>query len=127
MDNKESLDAGKRKLHSSMWGQCTQMIKNKLESATDCATMHDNKDPIALIKIVKGATHNFKDQKCAMCSVWQTHKQLFSCAQREDENIKDHFDHFKNHVDVMENGGDKLGTEKESLQWDKTFNKLPKL
>ena len=36
--------------------------------------------------------------------------------------MKDHFDWFKNHAEVMENDGGELGTEMESLKQDKTFN-----
>ena len=53
-----------------MWGQCTQMMKNELEAASNHATMCDNKDPIALIKNIKGMTHNFRDQKHGTGSVW---------------------------------------------------------
>ena len=56
--------------------------------------------------------------------MWHAHKQLFSCAQKEDKDTKDHFDRFKNHVEVMENNGGKMGTEKDSLQQDETFSEL---
>ena len=47
--------------------------------------------------------------------------------QKEDEDTKDHFDHFKNHVEVMENNGDELGTEEESLKQNETSANHQKL
>ena len=38
--------------------------------------------------------------------------------------MKDHFDGFKNHVEVTENNGGELGTEAELLLQDKTFGEL---
>ena len=107
-----------------MWGQCAQMMKNELEVATNCDIMCAAEDPIALIKNVKGVTHNFKDQKCGTGGMWHAHKQLFSCVQKEEEDTKDHFDRFKNHVEVTENNGGELGTEAESSLQDKTFSEL---
>ena len=79
MDKKESLKCGKKKLCSSIWGQCTQMMKNELEATTNHAKMSTKEDPIALIKSIKGVTHNFRDQWYATGSLWHAHKQLFSC------------------------------------------------
>ena len=76
-------------------GQCAQMMKNELEATTNCAVMSTAEDPIALIKNIKGVTHNFGDQRCATESLRHAHKQLFSCIQHEDEDIEDHFDFFK--------------------------------
>ena len=124
MIKKDGLEAGKKKLHSLTWGQCAQMMKNELEAATDCGTVCTAEDPIALIKNIEGVTHNFKDQKCATGGMWHACKQPFSCTQKEEEDTKDYFDRFKNHVEVTENNGGELGTEEESLLQDKTFSEL---
>ena len=124
MDKKENLDAGKKKLYSLVWGQCTQMMKNELETCTNYRTMHEQEDPIALIKNIKGVTHNFKDQKYSTGSMWHAYKQLYSIIQKEDEDIKDYYDRFKNQVEVIENNGGELGTEKELLQQDNIFKNL---
>ena len=65
-------------------------MKNELEAIANHAEMSREEDPIALIKNIKGVTHNFRDQQCATGSSWHAHKQLFTCTQREDEDIKDH-------------------------------------
>ena len=77
MDKKESLEACKKKLHSSIWGQCTQMMKNKLEAMTNYATVSVTEDPTTLVKNIKGVTRNFTDQRCATRSLWHAHKQFF--------------------------------------------------
>ena len=59
LDRKENLEFGKRKLYSLICGQCTQMMKNKLQATTNYKTMSANEDPIILLKSIKGVTHNF--------------------------------------------------------------------
>ena len=124
LDKKENLESGKRKLYSLLWGQCTQMMKNELQATSDCENMRDNEDPISLIKNIKGVTHNFRDQKCGTGSMWHAYKQLHQCIQKEDEDIKTHYDRFKNNVEVIENNGGELGTEIKLLEQDKIFNDL---
>ena len=51
--------------------------------------MSAEEDPMAPIKNIEGVMHNFRDQRCATGSSWHAHKQLFSCVQCEDEDIKD--------------------------------------
>ena len=89
LDKKDSSEAGKKKLCSLVWGQCTQMMKNELEATANCAKMSREEDPIASIKNIKGVTCNFRDQRCTTGSLWHAHKQSFSCVQREDEDIED--------------------------------------
>ena len=83
------LRSRKKKLHSLIWGQCTQRMKNELEATVNHAKMSVEEDPTALIKNIKGVTHNFRDQRHVNGSLWHAHKQSFSCVQREDEDIKD--------------------------------------
>ena len=97
------------------------MMKNELEVTANHAKMSREEDPIALIKNIKGVTHDFRDQWCATGSLWHTHKQLFSCVQREDEDIEDYFDCFKNDVEVTENNDGKLGIKDDPVQQDEMF------
>ena len=46
----------------------------------------------------------------------------FKVLQKEDEDIKDCFNRFKNQVKVMKNNGGESGKEMESLQQDKLFS-----
>ena len=124
LDRKENLEFGKRKLYSLIWGQCTQMMKNELQATDNYNTMSENEDPIALIKNIKGVTHNFRDQKYNIGSMWHAYKQLFQCIQKEDEDIKTFFERYKNHMEVIENNGGELGTETKLLKHDETFNSL---
>ena len=54
--------------------------------------------------------------------MWHAHKHFFSCMQKKDKDMKDHFDRFKNHVEVTENNGGELGTEAELSLQDKMFS-----
>ena len=124
LDRKENLEFGKRKLYSLLWGQCTQMMKNELQATANYQVMSDNEDPIMLLKNIKGVTHNFRDQKYNIGSMWHAYKQLYQCIQKEEEDVKTFFERYKNHVEVIENNGGELGKETNLLQHDETFNNL---
>ena len=77
-----------------------------------------------LIKNIKGVTHNFRDQKYSIGSMWHAYKQVFQCIQKEDEDIKTFFERFKNHVEVIENNGGELGMETKLLKYDETYKNM---
>ena len=59
-----------------------------------------------------------------MGNVLDAHKQLFWCMKREDEEIEDYFDCFKNHAEIMENNGGESETEGELIKQDEIFGEL---
>ena len=100
------------------------MMKNELQAATDYQQMSNDEDPIMLLKNIKGVTHNFRDQKYNIGSMWHAYKQLFQCIQKEDEDVKTFFERYKNHVEVIKNNGGKLGQETQLLKHDEMYDNL---
>ena len=90
-DKMDSPEAGKKVAFLNLETVHTN-DENELEATTNCAKMSGEEDPIASIKNIKGVTHNFRDQRHATGSSWHACKQLFSCVQHKDKDIKDHHD-----------------------------------
>ena len=111
---KEHHAEGKKKLHSSVWGQCTSMMKNELEAMEGHEKMNKEKDPIKLSSVIKGVWHNFRGQKCPMASTWHAHRQLHNCIQREDEDTEQFHERFKNQIEAIEGHSGELGTHASS-------------
>ena len=100
------------------------MMKNELEAMEGCEKMNKEKDPIKLLSVIKGVSHNFCGQKHPMASMWHAHRQLYNCIQREDEDTKQFHERFKNQVEVMKDYSDKLGTRASSFKCNEEFMAL---
>jgi len=50
MEQEEAVDKGIKKLYSLIWGQCTEVMKNKLKAVTDFKEIERAEDAIHLIK-----------------------------------------------------------------------------
>ena len=50
MNKAEEFDGGKKKLHTSVLGQCTQPMKNESQAVNEFEEMDDEQDPMKLIE-----------------------------------------------------------------------------
>ena len=88
MDKLESLESGKKKSHTSIWGQCSDVMKNEPESLEKCEETNRKQNQILLSKNIESLTHDFQDQKHLSGSMWHAHKSFYDAIQREDEDLK---------------------------------------
>ena len=63
-------------VHSTIWGQCTDVTRAKLESATNFATIKTDNNVSTVTKAIKQITFEFKDQQCIPASSFRV-KQTF--------------------------------------------------
>ncbi len=63
------------KAYGLIMGQCTQGVKNKLESRDDWEELQAEHNPIDLLKAIKEITHSHQDSKCPIALI---HKSLVS-------------------------------------------------
>ena len=101
-DKIEEHGSGKKKLCTSLWGQCTQIMQNEPQAVENFEEMDEDQDPMALIKNVEKLTNDFRDKRCVFGGMWHTQKQLCNCAQKDDKDIKKHCDRVKNQVEIIE-------------------------
>ena len=72
------LDSNLRKACSLVWGQCTDVMREKLESLTTFNTIKANYDVLELLNQMKIITFKFEDQKYPFSSVYFANKKFYN-------------------------------------------------
>ena len=90
------------KTYGLILGQCTQGVKNKLESEQCWDTIHAQHDPIELLKLIKQVTLNYQDSKYTYKSIFKTMNDFHSAKQYEGESLTDYVKRYKILKDLME-------------------------
>ena len=83
VDREIQLDINFSKAFALILGQCTQGIKNKLESRKDWLTLNSSYDPIALLKALKEITLNYQDTRYHVATISSSLKNLLTMSQGE--------------------------------------------
>ena len=65
-----TLDSNLRKLYSLIWGQCTDVMREKLEALDDYVNIKAEYDALELLKQIKSINFKFEDQKYVYGSVY---------------------------------------------------------
>lgn len=60
---KSYLDENLKTLYSLVWGQCTDIIRARIEALDDHDDMSNDGDSITLLKSIKALVYNFDSQK----------------------------------------------------------------
>ena len=89
-----------------IWGQCTKSLRAKLEARKEW-NEGDAKDQIKynainLLKAIKQITHNYKDNKYEMESIYYSLRTIFTMKQDENENLTEFTKRFNNTFAIIE-------------------------
>ena len=84
---KATLADNVQKSYSLVYGQCTELLKNKLRSTTKWRKIKNAQDVIALLKEIKNITFKFEDQKYPVLSVHNAKIAFYSFRQVELSNL----------------------------------------
>jgi hypothetical protein len=98
-----------RKLYSLIWGQCTDVMKSKLETLPSFQTISDNQDALELLKEIKGFTFKFDNEKYLAQSLVEATDKLHRLYQGKDMTNSQYLERFKSMVAVIEHYGGSVG------------------
>jgi hypothetical protein len=100
----DRFDEDLKKVCSLIWGQCTELLRAKLQAKDGCVQMKVECDTVELLKSIK-------DQKKAAHSPHEALRKFCNGHQEKSSNAQDCYQHFKNHVEVAEHCGGSLGNQ----------------
>ncbi len=106
---KNYLNENIKTLYSLVWGQCSDIIRTKLESLDTFTGISDRLDSIMLIKEIKGIVFNFQSQKYKPQALQEAVRRFYSLQQGRDMSTQSFLDRFQNNMDVIEHGGGTVG------------------
>jgi hypothetical protein len=101
----DRFDEDPKKVHSLIWGQCTELLRAKLQAMDGCDQMKAECDTVELSKSIKDCVFKFSDQKKAAHSPHEALRKFCNGHQEKSSNAQDHHQRFKNHVEVAEHCG----------------------
>jgi hypothetical protein len=73
------LEENMKTAYTLVWGQCSDMMRQRIETYNVYSEISTTGDVIALLKIIKGINFNFQSQKHVPVSLHEAKKSLYGC------------------------------------------------
>ena len=105
--------------YSLIWGQCTDVMRQKIASHSDYETTEDVSDAIGLLKTIKSIMFNFQGQIYRPQALRDAKRRFYNMYQDRHMTVQAYLDKFQNSVEVIEHCGGDLGIDKGLI--DNTF------
>jgi hypothetical protein len=105
----DRFDEDLKKVCSLIWGQCTELLRAKLQAKDGYDQMKAEHNTVELLKSIKDCVFKFSDQEKAAHSLHEALRKFCNGHQEKSSNAQDCYQRFKNHVEVVEHCGGSLG------------------
>ena len=96
-------------LYSLVWGQRTDILRQKLEALHDFEEMSTNGDGLALLKAIKNTAFNFQSQKYLPHSLYESTRRFYMTVQGKYMTTQAYLEQFQNMIDVIGHTGGMVG------------------
>ena len=116
-NRRTALEENIKTLYAIIWGQCTDIMQQKIEAAGNFDTVWTEGDGLALLEIIKSITYAFQSQKYTGQSLFEAYKKLFNMVQGRTITVKEHLTNFMNRVEVIESIGGSFSLDPGMLRY----------
>jgi Reverse transcriptase (RNA-dependent DNA polymerase) len=91
--------------YNIIWGQCSEILRAKLEAKANHNNIRKSKNSIELLKNIKDVTHSFSGQKFKAHALHEAKRRFYTYYQDRTTNTQTYLEKFKNLVEVVEHCG----------------------
>jgi hypothetical protein len=98
-------------LYSLVWGQCTDIMKQKLEASDDFEDIALEQNGLELLKAIKNIVFQFQSQKYLPHALHESKRRFYQCHQSKYTTTAQYLEQFQNLVDVIEHSGGSIGVD----------------
>lgn len=98
-------------IYSLAWGQCSDIMRQKLEALVEFEALSAEGNGIALLKAIKALTYNFQSQKYLPHALHESKRRFYIHSQGQHVTTQAYLEQFQNIVDVIEHSGGGIGSE----------------
>ena len=98
-------------MHSLIWGQCTDVMQQKIASHSDYKTTEDVSDAIGLLKTIKSIMFNFQGQIYRPQALRYAKRRFYNLSQDRHMTCQAYLEKFQNSVKVIEHYDRDLGID----------------
>ena len=95
-------------LYSLVWGQCSDIMRQKVEASDNFDSICASGDGLKLLKAIKGIAFHFQSQKYLPHSLYESKRRFYQCHQGKFMSTQAYLEHFQNTVDVVIHSGGML-------------------
>jgi hypothetical protein len=103
------LEENIKSLFSLVWGQCTDIMRQKVEVLDAFDKLAASNDGIALLKTIKNTAFSFETQKNSWQASHEAIRHFYMVSQGKHMTMQDYLKHFQNMVDVIDHTGGVVG------------------
>ena len=106
------LEENIKSLYSLVWGQCTDVVRQKVEANKKFAEIMSSGDGLQLLMILKGISFHFQSQKYLSHSIHEAMKRYYNCSQGRFATTQAYMEHFQNVLEVVTTSGGSVAGHK---------------
>ena len=104
-DRKDKYDENMAKAYIIVYHQCSQTLKNDLESSDSFATIRSAQDVIALLKLIQSLCCSYDAKTQGVMATVAFYKKLFTYYQKDGVDNHTYHQEFMAHVETLETYG----------------------
>jgi hypothetical protein len=110
------LEENIQTLYSLVWGQCTDIMRQKVQGLNVFKSMSENKDGLELLRAIKDITYNFQSQKKLSQALHESKRRYYTLSQGQHVTTQTYLEQYQNVVDVLKHSGANVGLEPGLMQ-----------
>lgn len=112
-------------LYSLVWGQCTDIMRQKLEALDTFETISTTSNGLDLLKAIKTIVFQFQSQKYLPHALHEAKRRFYMCYQGKFTTTAIYLEQFQNMIDVIQQSGGGIGDDQgiiDSLIAERNFD-----
>jgi hypothetical protein len=103
------MESNTRAIYAIIWGQCSPMMRSKIESLDDFEIKDTVCNCIWLLKQIQGLTHCFEGTQYIFILLDDAWTAYYNCRQGHQQSLHEYLKEFQGLVQVLEHYGAALG------------------
>ena len=98
-------------LYSLVWGQCTNIVQQRVEAMDTFGQMSTTGDGLMLLRAIKDITYNFQSQKYLPHSLHKSKRRFYMLFQVRTTTTQAYLEQSQNMIDVIQHSGGIIGED----------------
>ena len=109
MYRKTRLRENIKSLYALVWGQCSDIMRQKVEGMDTYSSIMNDHDGLRLLTCIKEIVYQFQSSKYTMHAVHEATRRLYTYTQGKYTTTAAYLEQYQNIVDVIEHVGGSIG------------------
>jgi len=119
LKEEKAVRTTKRLLHNMVWGQCSHMLRTKLQGEEDFIKIETSSDVVELLKKIRGVCREMTTNASLYDSIDEAKKRYFLYYQKPEDDNEQHLRTFKSSSNVVEYCKGSTYDDKALIEYEK--------